>query len=63
MRLGRGLDQQSPIPFPAPGPLNAVEAHRALGYDTVWGETSWTLPRRAREPCLGRPSPKTPEET
>ncbi len=24
--------------LPAPGPLNNVEAHRALGYDAVWGD-------------------------
>src|SRR5262249_29635417 len=26
------------VALPLPGPLNAVDAHRALGFDGVWGE-------------------------
>lgn len=32
--------------LPLPGPLNAIEAHRDLGYDGVWGEAFHDVARR-----------------
>lgn len=38
--------------MPTPGPLNAIEFHRSLPYDELWGENAHKIARRAQHGLL-----------